>query len=124
MDFSDNKPIYRQIIDWCHERILSGQWQASQRVPSVRELGTQLSVNSHTALKAYDALQAEDVIVQKRGLGFFLADDAVEKVREARRQEFFNETLPAIFDSMASLGISIDDLIEHYRSYKGQQTEC
>lgn len=114
MDFNDNKPIYKQIVDLCHQRILSGAWERGRRVPSVRELGLELAVNSHTALKAYELLEAEGVISQRRGLGFYLADDAPQRELDAKRREFFDDTLPLIFKTMDSLGISIDDLAARY----------
>ena len=114
MDFNKNKPIFRQIVDLCYHRILAGDWQPEARVPSVRELGTELAVNSHTVLKAYEVMEKQKVITQKRGLGFFLAKDAPEKVKEVKRKEFYEETLPAIFAAMDSLGIGIDDVVTRY----------
>ncbi|MCM1519048.1 MAG: GntR family transcriptional regulator [Pseudoflavonifractor sp.] len=115
MDFSANKPIYRQIIDICFGSILSGDWQPGQRVPSVRELAVQLAVNSHTVLKAFEYLQAEEIIYPRRGLGFFLADDARDRVLTAQRQEFFDTTLDETFRTMDMLGVTIDDVVAHYK---------
>lgn len=117
MVFNNDRPIYKQIADLCHRRILAGEWAPGERVPSVRELGVELSVNSHTALKAYDLLQSEGVITQRRGLGFFLAEEACEKVKEARRKEFFDEGLPLIFSKMEALGITIGEVVERYHAY-------
>lgn len=118
MDFNSDRPIFRQIVDLCHDRILAGQWRPGERVPSVRELGVELAVNSHTALKAYDELQAEGVIVSRRGLGFFLADDATESVMRARRREFFDQTLPRLFARMDTLGITLDELLASREAYE------
>lgn len=115
MDFKSNKPIYQQIIDLCFARILSGEWQSEQRVPSVREHAVQLAVNSHTVLKAFEFLQAQEIIYQRRGLGFFLASDARDRVLMAQREEFYETTLKDLFRSMEMLGITIEDIVEHYR---------
>ena len=114
MDFNKSKPIFRQIVDLCYHRILAGDWQPEARVPSVRELGTELAVNSHTVLKAYEVMEKQKVITQKRGLGFFLTSDAPEKVMAEKRKEFYDETLPAIFAEMKSLGIGIDDVVTKF----------
>ncbi len=95
MDFTSDKPIYRQIIDFSFGQILTGAWTAGERVPSVRELSVQLSVNSHTVLKAYEYLQAEGIIVSRRGMGFYLTADALEQVNQARRREFLTRLSPA-----------------------------
>lgn len=115
MDFSPNKPIYRQIIDYGFGRILTGAWTPGERVPSVRELSVELSVNSHTVLKAYEYLQAEEIIVARRGMGFYLASDAMERVNHARREEFFDTTLKEVFKEMKLLDISIEEIITHYQ---------
>lgn len=114
MDFKSDRPIFLQIVDLCHQRILRGEWAAGSRVPSVRELAVELTVNSHTVLKAYDRLQAEDVIVPRRGLGYFLSDDARQRVLCARREQFYATDLRTLFDEMDSLGISIDDIAQRY----------
>lgn len=62
MNFKTNKPIYQQIVDFCFSKILTREWRAEERVVSVRELSTQLAVNSRTVLKAYEYLQTEDII--------------------------------------------------------------
>lgn len=116
MDFKVDLPIYRQIADLCHERIISGEWTEDQRIPSVRELGLELYVNAHTVLKAYDLLQKEGVIESRRGLGYFLAPDARSRVSHARREEFLNTDLPEFLRKSRSLGIPLDDLISHLRS--------
>ena len=116
MDFTSDKPIYRQIIDFSFGQILTGVWTAGERVPSVRELSVQLSVNSHTILKAYEFLQAEGIIVSRRGMGFYLTADALDDVNESRRREFFGVSLSRLFNEMDLLGISIDDVIEKYRN--------
>ncbi|MBD5253187.1 MAG: GntR family transcriptional regulator [Barnesiella sp.] len=114
MDFNNRKPIYRQIVDYCFTLILSGEWKPELRVPSVRELAATLAVNSHTVLKAYEFLQDEQIIFPKRGMGFFLAADAAERVNEARRADFYDTTLMELFKEMELLDISIDDIVARY----------
>ncbi|MBR5332153.1 MAG: GntR family transcriptional regulator [Muribaculaceae bacterium] len=118
MDFKTNKPIYQQIIDYCFNKILAQEWVEEGKVPSVRELAMELSVNSHTVLKAYEYLQNEDIIYAKRGLGFFLATDATAHVNNVRREEFYETTLSELFNEMDRLQISIDDIVAHYNNRK------
>lgn len=120
MDFNDSKPIYRQIVDYAYERILTGAWRAGERIPSVRELTSRLEVNARTVLKAMDSLQEEGIVTTRRGMGFSLAADAHERVMEVRRREFFATTLPAITAEMHILGISPNEvneaIIKEYKS--------
>lgn len=115
MDFNSNKPIYRQIIDFCFNLILTGQWKPGERIPSVRELSVELAVNSRTVMNAFESLEADNIIYSRRGLGFFLSDDAFSLVAEARRKEFFETTVAGMFHDMKLLNISIDEVVEEYR---------
>ena len=112
MDFKTNKPIYQQIVDFCFSKILTREWRAEERVVSVRELSTQLAVNSRTVLKAYEYLQTEDIIYPERGMGFYLSKDAVKKVMRIQKKEFFDNQLADMFRSMELLGISIEEITE------------
>jgi len=114
MDFKANKPIYQQIVDYCFSKILTREWQPEERIISVRELSTQLAVNSRTVLKAYEYLQAEGIIYPERGMGFYQAKDAVRKVMKIQKKEFFENQLADMFRNMELLGISIDEVIERY----------
>lgn len=111
MDFHAEKPIYQQIVDYAFAKILSDEWNPGQRIPSVRELAAQMSVNTHTVLKAYDYLQLHEILIVKRGMGYFLADDARDKVNKSRREAFLTITAPAFFKEMKLLGLTIDDVL-------------
>lgn len=113
IEFSDNKPIYKQIAEYAFNCIIEGTWAVGERIPSVRELAADLGVNTRTVLKALEYLQDAEVIRPRRGLGFILADDAVARVIEERRREFFNITVPALCEEMKRLGISRNELLEH-----------
>lgn len=118
MEFRTDRPIYRQIIDYAYGCILGGGWAPGAKVPSVRELAVDMAVNSHTILKAYEQLQADGIIVARRGLGFYLAEDAPERVHERQRSEFFESTLTEVFAQMRQLGISIEDIVAQYNKEK------
>lgn len=118
MDFKTDKPIYRQIVDYCFACILTRKWLPGEKVPSVREMALQMAVNTHTVIKAFDFLQDAGVIYPKRGMGFFLADDAESQVDRIRREQFFTETLDHLFSEMNMLGISMDSVVEHWNARK------
>jgi DNA-binding transcriptional regulator YhcF (GntR family) len=114
MEFDNNKPIYLQIADYVCDKVLTGDWQAGGRIPSVRELGADLQVNPNTVVRTYDYLQSENVIFNKRGIGYFVADDAVHNIVKLNRSEFFSHQLPSLFKTMNALGISFDELKTEY----------
>lgn len=113
MEFSDNKPIYRQIVDYAFNCIIGGTWTPGAMIPSVRELAADMGVNTRTVLKALDELQSLKVIESKRGMGFLLSSDAPTRVGAERRREFFEVTLPWLREEMKRLGISVDEVISN-----------
>ena len=115
MEFNSNKSIYLQICDSIYERILSGNLQPGERIPSVREYGAEIGVNPNTIMRSYEKLTAEGVIYNKRGIGFFTAADARERVIEAEKKQFLDEELPMMVRRMNLLGISEEEILKAYR---------
>ncbi|MDD3033749.1 MAG: GntR family transcriptional regulator [Bacteroidales bacterium] len=111
MEFNEHKPIYLQIADNLCDKILSGEWQPEERIPSVRELGIVLGVNPNTIMRTYDHLQSADVIFNKRGVGYFISKDAKETIIAAQRNQFIQEELPKILKKMALLGINPSEVL-------------
>lgn len=110
MDFNQNKPIYLQIADSICEKILSGEYLPDERILSVRELGISLGVNPNTIARVYEHLQGMEIIYNKRGIGYFVAPDAPEKVLQSLREEFLRNELPVVVKKMKLLGIPLEEL--------------
>ena len=86
MDFNEHKPIYLQIVDTLYNRILQGEWRESLRIPSVRELGAQLGVNPNTVMRAYEYLQNLEIIYNRRGIGYFLSENAARVIIKIQKE--------------------------------------
>lgn len=110
MDFRKQKPIYLQIADHLSEQVLQGALTPDDRMPSVRDVAASMGVNPNTVVRSFDYLQQEEIIYQRRGVGYFVSPDAKEKIFAEQRREFLEEELPLIRQRMKTLGISIDDL--------------
>lgn len=117
MEFTDNKAIYLQIAEYVCERILLGKWKVDEKVPSVREMAVDLEVNPNTVMRTYELLQNKNIINNKRGIGFFLAEDAVNNVRSYRKNQFLNDELPAFFRNLYLLNIGFDELQTRYNTF-------
>lgn len=111
MIFDDTRPISGQLVEYGYSRIMAGEWPPGGRIPSTKDLAVQLGVNPRTVMKAYDELSDDGIIYQKRGLGYFTADNARELILENRRKAFVNRTVPALIKTMDELGISPEDLM-------------
>ena len=110
MVFRQNEAIYLQIADLACENVLSGAWQPGDRVPSVRELAGEIEVNPNTVVRTYAYLQDQGIIVNQRGLGYFVAERAPDVTRELMRRTFVSRDLPRVFRTMDLLGMGMDEL--------------
>ncbi len=117
MTFKEGQPIYVQIAERLADEIASGRYGADDRVPSVREYSVLLEVNVNTTVKAYELLARLGVIYNRRGMGYYVAEDAAARIRAERRRVFVGEELPALFGRMELLGIGPDELLEQWRAW-------
>ena len=112
MEFDANKPIYVQIADNLCDRILTGEFKPGGRIPSVREWGATIGVNPNTVARSYELLTDRKVIYNQRGIGFFVAGDAIDLIRESERRKFLVEELPLFRGRAALLGINLKEFID------------
>lgn len=117
-DFRQDKAIYLQMAERICDDIISGKYAPGERIPSVRELAVYLGVNANTAVRAYENLSAQGIIQTRRGLGFFVTEDAKERILQARRLRFMDDTLPELFRQMQMLDIPVEALAEKWDEWK------
>lgn len=118
MEFRENEAIYLQIAAYISEHILLAKWAKEEKIPSVRELAIQLEVNPNTVVRAYEFLQNKEVIYNKRGIGFYITDDAAEKIKLYSRERFLGQELPELFRNMYLLDIKMEELEKRYEQFK------
>lgn len=120
MEFKDNEAIYLQIAGYVCDHILLGKWPAEEKIPSVRELAVSLEVNPNTVMRTYELLQNQELIYNKRGIGFFVAFNAADKIKTMRKERFLQQDLPAFFKSISLLEIDMDEIEQRYIEYKSK----
>ena len=121
MDFKNQKAIYLQIAEHIMDEILSGRYIEDSRLPSVREYAAQVEVNVNTVARSFEWLQMHNIVTVRRGLGNYVATGALREIEDLRREEFFNEQLPDLFQSMQTLGITLDEVVNRYNTdYKNE----
>ena len=113
--FTSDKPIYLQMADRMKDEILSGTYSDDMRIPSVREYGTLLQVNTNTAVKCYEQLSRDGIIYQRRGMGYFVTAGARDRIMQQRKEEFFQTTCPQLKKDLELLDITIEEFIEHIK---------
>lgn len=117
MNFKESKAIYLQIADRISDEILLGHYPEEERIPSVREYAAIVEVNANTTMRSFDYLQSQNIIYNKRGIGYFVSAGAKELIRSLRRDVFLKEEVNYFFHQLVTLNVSIDELSAMYQEY-------
>lgn len=114
MEFKNSKGIFLQIADSISEKVIGGQYPPGEKIPSVRDLATEMGVNPNTVMRTYTELQTRGIIDNKRGIGFYVSVEAVRIIRDWKRREFFEIDLPLIMKQTKMLGITFEELKPYF----------
>ena len=107
LNYRDSRPIYEQIKDGLRKLIVTGALRTGEKLPSVRGLATQLSINPNTIQRAYNELEGEGYIYSVPGKGSFAAGNT--GADEARRKEL-TEKLRELAAELKYLGVTGEEL--------------
>ncbi len=109
--FDDDKPIYKQLVDQLKIRIVTGEYQLGERIPSVRDLSMIIKVNPNTIQRALLELENDGLINTKRTSGKFVTTDKkkIEKVKE----ELSKESIKRFLADMKLLNLSKAKVIRY-----------
>lgn len=109
LDYRDARPIYSQIVEGFRSQIASGILQNGERLPSVRELASQLAINPNTIQRAYRELEAGGWIATVPGKGCFVCGTPTEaRPEQLQLLNRFDDTVTALL----ALGVTRSQLIE------------
>lgn len=111
MDFNNTQTIWMQIVDRVFEQVLTGVLKPGDKAKSVREMAVAFEVNPNTVMRSYEYLQNNEIFLNKRGIGFFVAEDAMEKIKVLRKKQFMEDEVPVFLKNMKLLGIDINEII-------------
>lgn len=107
--FTDDAPIYQQIMNIMKQQIASGELTPGQKLSSVREMALEAGVNPNTMQKAMAELEREGLLYSQRTVGRFVAGQ--EEIREGLKKELMMEYVEEFLDKMKKLGISVEEVI-------------
>lgn len=112
-----NKAIYLQIVDHICDLILTGRLEPGGRMPSVRDHAAEFEVNANTMMRSYENLQQRGLVFNRRGIGYFVAEDAPIRILEQRREHFMSTEIDYFFRHLAMFGVTGEQLVELYTNY-------
>ncbi len=109
--FNDTTPIYLQMRSEVEDAILSGVLKEEEMVQSIRVLAQQYAINPLTVSKAISELVDDGILVKQRGVGFYVAKDALSELRRKKVTEFLDYELKVFVNKAKQLGITLNEFI-------------
>lgn len=100
--FQPDRPIYIQLKEQIKLLIVSGTYPAGCKLPSVRDLASEASVNPNTLQKALSELERDGLVFTQRTSGRYVTED--EKMIEDAKQELALEQIGRFFEKMKDMG--------------------
>lgn len=120
IDTQSGVPYYRQIIEQVKYGISRGKLQPGDRLPTVRQLAVDLSVNPNTIIRAYREMEIEDVLETHQGSGTFVGSRKPE-IDELERQRMLEQILTDLLARATSYGFSLEEVLEALRQRKEEK---
>ena len=116
----NGKAIYLVIADKIMDDILGGKLSPEDRLLSIRDYAAQVQVNHNTVKRTYDYLSDREIIYNRRGIGFYVAENARDIVELIRSRELLGSELDKLFRRLHLLKVSPEELADKYKNYLNQ----
>ena len=114
-DFKDDRPIYTQLLEQIQKKIITEQYVSGDRLPSVRDLAAEASVNPNTMQRALSELERLGLIHSNRTSGRMITDNR-QKILEVKK-DIAAKTINEFLENMKSLGYEYDEILEITTKY-------
>ena len=120
LDLESGVPVYRQIIDQVHGARASGAMRPGERLPTVRQMAVDLSINPNTVVRAYRELELTGIITTHQGTGTFLTEKKVE-IPDAERERRLDQLVADFVSRAGREGFTIKDLRSRLKEFVKQE---
>lgn len=110
-NFDSSESLYLQVAEQIENAIFLGSFATGEQIPSTTEISRDFQINPATVLKGMNILVADGLIQKKRGRGMFVLEDAQEKIRTKRKNEFFQDYILNMIVEAKNLGLDENAII-------------
>lgn len=122
MQFDDKVPIYYQIKNYLYHEMLTGQLTPGAKLPAIRQLAVDLTVNVNTVQRALGEMITAGIVTSKRGKGNFVTTDTARLAQ--LKEQLTMEQLERAYEQLHALNLTDDEIITGLKQYiaqRGQQ---
>lgn len=121
IDPKSGVPFYRQIVEQVKFAIARGDLGPGDRLPTVRQLAVDLSINPNTVIRGYRELEIEGVLDTQQGSGTFVGNRK-PNVDQLEQQRMMDQILTDMLARASSYGFTLDEVLEGLRQRKEETT--
>jgi GntR family transcriptional regulator len=114
LDAKSGVPYYKQIILQVQMAIADGRLSKGTRLPTVRSLAVDLSINPNTVARAYSEMEIREIVVTQQGSGTFISDKEIT-IDAIERERILTEITRSYIIKAASYGFNLEEIISHIK---------
>lgn len=119
LDIKSGVPFYRQIIDQVKSAIATGRLEPGQRLPTVRQLAVDLSINPNTVSRAYTELELTGLVETQMGSGTFVGHQEVNQ-DDVEKQRMLDQICQELLSRGSTYGFSLEEIMENLELRKNR----
>ncbi len=112
LDSKSGVPYYKQIILQVEMAIADGRLSKGERLPTVRSLAVDLSINPNTVARAYNEMEIRNIVVTQQGSGTFISDKQIT-IDSIERERILTEITRTYIIKAASYGFTMSEILDH-----------
>ncbi len=112
LDLKSGVPFYRQIIDQIKSAIATGVVEPGDRLPTVRQLAVDLSINPNTVSRAYTELELTGLVETQMGSGTFVGQLGVER-DDVERRRLLDQLCQEFLSKASTHGFNLDEVLDN-----------
>ncbi|MHC4945264.1 MAG: GntR family transcriptional regulator [Planctomycetota bacterium] len=119
IDLKSGVPFYRQVIDQVKSAIAAGSLEPGERLPTVRQLAVDLSVNPNTVSRAYTELELTGLVETQMGSGTFVSHKDVSR-DDVERKRMLDQLCQEFLSKATSYGFVLDEILKNLTQRKSR----
>lgn len=120
-EINTDKPVYLQLVEQIQAEIISGNYKPGNKLPSVRDLAAQATVNPNTMQRAMTELERDGLVYTNRTTGRFITSD--EELIKQLKKQYITGIILEFLDKMKLLGLDLNEIISYINKVSDNNTK-